>query len=159
MQFTGIAQAMAALRKEAELLEQQGVAETKRAALLLTQNLFENTPVWSGETVRNYVWGAGRVPGGASRGAVGSGAPGPTNSMVMGSEPRRGANEAAALAEMNSVLAVNKLTDFFVTNLVDEAKWDLIDNGAAPSPGKARNPGGVSILAEQSTRNALKNWK
>lgn len=159
MQFSGVAQAMNALRNEAKLLEQQGIAESQRAANLLMANLFENTPVWSGETVRNYVWGVNRLPGGATRGAVGSGAPGPTNTMIMGSEPRRAPNEAAALSEMNSTLAINKLADLFVTNLVGAAKWDLIDNGAAPSPGKARNPGGVSILAEQSTRSALPNWK
>jgi hypothetical protein len=157
MQFSGIGQAMDALVNEARRVEQQGIAECKLAARTLMLNLFENTPVWSGETVRNYAWGAGGLPGGGARAAVGAGAPGPTNSMVMGSEPRRGANEAAALSEMNSVLGLDKLADLFVTNF--SPHWDLVDSGAAPSPGKARNPGGVSILAEQSTRNVLKNWK
>lgn len=158
MKLTGIEQTMQQLYAEMEKLEQQAVAETKRAARLLMANLFENTPVWSGETVRNYVFGVGGTPGGGTRSPIG-GTPGPTNAMVMGSEPLRPANEAAAMAELNSVLTFTKLTDLFATNLIDAAKWDLIDNGAAPSPGKARNPGGVSILAEQSTRNALEHWK
>lgn len=159
MRFVGIEATMQALRAEIEVFEKQAIAEVKKAAHLLMANLFENTPVWSGETVRNYAWGVNSPASGGTRGAVGSGDPGPTNAMVMGTEPRRGANENAALGEMNSVLTLTKLADLFVTNLVDAAKFDLIDNGSAPSPGRARNPGGVSILAEQSTRNALEHWK
>jgi hypothetical protein len=157
-QITGIAAEMERLHKAVAQLEAEGVAETKAAARLVMSNLLLNTPVWKGETVRNYKWSL--KPGGGSHSpATGSGEPGATNSMIMGSEPRRPANEAAALAEMDGVMSFNKLSDLFVTNTIDAAKWDLIDNGSAPSPGKARNPGGVSILAEQSARNALKNWK
>lgn len=159
MQITGIDAVMRELHAEIDAFEKRAVAEVKRAARLLMTNLFENTPVWSGETVRNYAWGVGRLPFGGTRSAIGSGNPGPTNAMVMGSEPRRGPNEAAALQDMDSVLTLTKLSDLFVTNLISGAKWDLIDNGAAPSPGKARNPGGVSILSLQSTRNALEYWK
>jgi hypothetical protein len=159
MKWVGIDATMQALRSDIAAFEKQAIAEVKKAAHLLMANLFENTPVWSGETVRNYVWGVNGPAGGSTRGAVGSGAPGATNAMIMGSEPRRPANENAAMAELNSKLALTKLADLYVTNLIDRAKWDLIDNGSAPSPGKARNPGGVSILAEQSTRNALEHWK
>jgi hypothetical protein len=159
MRIAGIEQTMQMLRGEVASFEAVGVSETKRAAHLLMANLFENTPVWSGETVRNYVWGIGSPPVSGRHAAVGSGAPGATNTMVMGSEPRRPANEQAALQDMSAVLTFTKLVDLFVTNTIDAAKWDLIDHGSAPSPGKARNPGGVSILAMQSTRNALEHWK
>lgn len=159
MKFAGIAETMRSIEDAIEAFEKEAAEEVKSTARLLMRNLFETTPVWSGETVRNYVWGINRRADSGKRGAIGSGEPGPTNTMAMGSEPRRPANERAAMEELNGQLSFTKLVDMFVTNNIDPAKWDLIDNGSAPSAGKARNPGGVSILAEQSTRNASEHWK
>lgn len=158
MRITGIPQAIDALHAQLAKLEAEAVAEVKKAAHVMMDNLFENTPVWSGETVRNYAVGINGMPSGGPRTPIG-GTPGPTNTMVMGSEPLRRPNESAALQELDGALTFTKLVDLFFTNLISEEKWDLIDNGSAPSPGKARNPGGVSMLAEQSTRNALEHWK
>jgi len=157
--FVGIDATFAELRVAVAAFEQQAVEETKRAARVVTESLFEHTPVWSGETIRNFTWGIGTPPAGGAKPVIGSGDPGPTNSMPMGSEPRRPANEAAVMSELNAALSFNKLADLFVTNTVAATKWNLVDSGVAPAPGQARNPGGVEVPALQSARGRLPNWK
>jgi hypothetical protein len=159
MEFTGISGTMAELRAEVARLEKEAVEELKRITKTLVEELFKNTPVWSGETVRNYAVGAGQRPSGGKRGAIGSGPPGRTNKdrMPLGTEPRRSENESAARSEVNSALTFNKLVSIHVTNRIDASKWDLVDNGSAPTRETARYPGGVSMRAEQTTRGKHKD--
>lgn len=159
--ITGIDSCIAEIRAAIDDLEQQAVAETKRAARIIQAELFANTPVWSGETVRNYKWAIGAAPARGAMEAIGSGEPGPTNHLAMGEEPRRAANEAAALADMESALAaLTKLSDVFGTNTVAATKWNMVDSGVAPAPGKARNPGGVEMPAMQNAKAKLgPTWK
>jgi hypothetical protein len=156
--FAGIVEQMAALRAEAMHLEAQAVAETKRAARVLQENLFLRTPVHTGETIRNYAWGKDGAPGGGKKSAIGSGPTGQTSKMPLGAEPRRAGNEGAVRAELENVLSFTRLTSLFVTNLATE-KFDLVDSGSAPTPDTARNPGGVTMLAQQSLRASSKDWK
>lgn len=144
------------LRKEVEDFRTQCVEEMKGAARTVTQEMMDRTPVWSGKTVRNYQWGAGAAPGGQIEALGGHPPRGvSTGSMGLGEEPNRPANEAAALDDMESVLSDydDLRKPLVVTNNSDI--WDLIDNGSAPTPERARNPGGVSILAEQATKSKL----
>lgn len=157
MQFTGIEAEMARLRAEVAKLEKDAVERVKQITRALVEELFKNTPVWSGETVRNYSVGAGRRPTGGARGAIGSGPPGPTSQMALGTEPRRGANESAARAEVATALTFNKLVSTYVTNRVAADKWDLVDNGSAPTRERARYPGGVSMRAEQTIRGKYRD--
>lgn len=148
--------------KEIEQFEDKCANEMKQAARVLTEALFSRTPVWSGESVRNYVWGIGKAPAGGSKGQIGPvPPPRPTSMMQLGEEDNRPANEAAARADMDGVLRTYKKIDkpLVVTNTIAAKKWDLIDNGNAPFPGQGRNPGGVSKLAIQRARNTLRNFK
>jgi hypothetical protein len=157
------------LQAELERIKKEAIDATKDAVRILTRELMDRTPVWSGKTVRNYAWGLDRAPGGGQIEPIGGPGyvparaggnrksqreqnPGPTNSMPLpDGEPRRAANEQAALAEMENVLAgMTELRSPVVTNFSDI--WDLVDNGSAPTPQRARNPGGVSILAEQAAK-------
>lgn len=139
------------IQKEIESLKQQGVEATKEAARQLTKEMMDRTPVWSGKTVRNYAWGFNGAPSGGQQDELGSGPKGPTGSLGLGDEPRRAENEAAALAEMEGVLGgVTELGTLCVDNFSDI--WDLVDNGSAPTADRSRNPGGVSILAEQAVK-------
>ena len=144
------------IKAEIKKVEQKAIAEVKGATLLVVLEMMKRTPVWTGETVRNYKAGVGSVPGGFS--APTGATPGKTSEMTMGSEPLRAVNESAALGPISS-LRMDKLTNVFITNTIDGKKWDLIDNGGNPDPSKARNPGGVSKLAIQSAKNRLKNFK
>ena len=172
-EFTDVDASFAQLEQEIQTLETQAVTELVRAAGMLMDELLERTPVWSGRAVRNFRWGVngagfggeiepiggpGYVPGAGWR-AQREIDPGPTNSMALGSEPRRPANEEAARAEMEAMLSgVTKLVNLSVTNT--SSNWDLVDGGSAPVPGRSRTPGGVSALAEQATVSRLgDNWQ
>lgn len=165
MGFSNIASAIKELKQEVEDLKQEGVEATKEAARVLTREMMDRTPVWSGKTVRNYAWAYNSQPAGGQIDPIGGPGfvagrnwaqqrqvdPGPTGSMGAppAGEPRRAENEDAALAEMEDVLSeVDDLGTLTVTN--NSEIWDLVDNGSAPTPERARNPGGVSILAEQA---------
>jgi hypothetical protein len=155
--FTGVADMMKAVQAEITALEKQAVEEARSAAVIVQEAFFSFTPVWEGETVRNYAWGVGTAPSSAHKDAIGVGDPGPTGSFPLGSEPRRGPNEAAVLAELKAQLNFTKLVDLTLTNNSDI--WDLVDNGSAPTTERARNPGGVSKNAVSKAAASLKHWK
>src|SRR5688572_17518393 len=139
MLISGVDAEMKRMKAELKAFEMKAVEETKRAARVLMAELFAHTPVWEGTVVRNYVWFAGGGGGGGEKQALGSGDPGPTNDMSMGSEPRRGANESAARADMDAFLStLKKLTTISVTNTAGH--FDLVDSGSAPTGDRARNP-------------------
>ena len=145
--FTGTAATFAALEKGLTSFEKECVVETHKIARTVLEGLFQFTPVWSGETVRNYVAALGRKPSGGTKPSIGE--PGP-----YASEQARPANEAAARSDLASVLTNTKLKDVFFTNLIRADKWELIDSGNAPEPGLARPgySGAVGIRAVQVTR-------
>jgi len=144
------------MKKQVELAH----LEVKRAGEIVQKAFFQRTPVWMGEAIVNYRWGVGAFKSG-QRGAVGSGAPGKTNSMAMGQEPRRPANEAVVRAELLQAMASFTLEKgLYFSNNLEGSKWGLIEDGMAPTPGAARNPGGVIQIAMQTTRaNLGQNWK
>jgi hypothetical protein len=169
MPLVGLAETQKELQDELKTFEQQCVTELKRGVNVCLETLLAATPVWTGETVANYHVNLGRSAEGAYRAPEGSGDPGHTNKMALGSEPRRPANEALARAEMTAAIAAlgTALRDVVISNSVDEAKWDMIDNGAAPGgpPGYPlgpnqvqRAPGGVSRVAIQTVRSNG-NWR
>lgn len=160
--ITGVAPAMAEIRRALKNLEREAMAEVQAAATAAMNTAMSRTPVWEGETVRNYRWTRGKAPAGGTLSPVGTMDPGPTNSMgpPPAGEPRRAGNEAAAMSDMLAVMKVPRLTTFTLTNTVNGSKWDMIDNGSAPGgPGQARRgPGGISKLAAQVVR-ARGVWK
>ena len=158
-EFRGAASEINRLMAEVRELEKEAVQEVKNAARVVVDELMRGTPVWEGETVRNYgVSVGGNSP--SYRDALGTGDPGPTNSMSLGEEPRRGINEDAAKADVERSLAgFRKLgSRIAVVNTVGDTKWDLIDSGSAPTPDMARYPGGVEILATQRAKGRLRNF-
>lgn len=158
MQFSGADAEIKRMRDELKAFEMRAVEETKRAARVIMAELFAHTPVWEGTAIRNYVWYAAGGGAGGEKQALGSGDPGPTNDMSLGSEPRRPANEAAARADMETFLgAMRKLTSVRVSNTA--AHFDLVDNGSAPTGDRARNPGGVMKVSEGNAKGALEHWK
>lgn len=158
--ITNIDSFISGIKAEVEKTRQQAISEMLRASRLLLNELMSKTPVWSGETVRNYVAGIGAASGG-TKAAAGTVDPGPTNSMSLGEEPRRAENEAAARADLETALAGfnNLALKIAFTNTVAPDKWDLIDNGKAPEPGRVRYASVISVLAEQSARTRLEHFK
>ena len=143
--FTNSNAAFSAMEKELQAFEQECVKKTHEIAMALIEALFSKTPVWSGETVRNYTLSVrGRASGGTKT-PVGD--PGP-----YASEIARGPNEALARGEARAALTNKKLLSIFVGNNVRSDKWELIDSGNAPEPGRSRYPGAVALRAEQEVR-------
>lgn len=158
MRWTGGKSEVARLKKHVRELEKKAVDEVIYAAVDIMDFAMANTPVWMGETVRNYRWGKnGNVPS-ARLSGLGSGPPGPTNSMPLGAEPRRAPNEADAVSAMFKVLSQKKLASYVLTNTCDPGKWDLIDNGAAPTKDNSRIPGGLSKRIIQVAADRP-NWR
>jgi len=159
VKIVGIEALSAALKKEIKNLEQEAMREVEKAARVLTLELFKRTPVWTGETVRNYTWSIGTSSSGVLKGALG-GSPENTNTLPLGSESNRAINQAAALNDL-STIRLSKLQNMAVTNTIPRQKWDLIDNGSAPTSAglTPRNPGGVSKIATQAARRRLPNFK
>lgn len=168
MPLTGVAQTEKELTAELDKLKDAALVELKRGVNVCLESMLSRTPVWTGETVANYHVAIGSAGVAGYRAPVNTGDPGQTNKMALGVEPRRGANEALPRAEMSTVLSsLRKLADVVITNTVDDAKWDMVDNGAAPGgpPGaplgadqRLRSPGGVSKVAQQTVRSNG-NWK
>lgn len=146
-------------RKALKDFEGDVIEAVRDTARVITTELMARTPVWSGKTLRNFVWYAWGAAGGAGnvQDAEGgnTGKYGHTNEMAIGEEPMRAANEAAVIADMESVLAgYTKLGRSLVVQNFSE-NWDRVDSGSAPTPDTARNPGGVSVLAVQAARDQL----
>jgi hypothetical protein len=154
---TGVADLKREFQAYRREIERMVTAEMKAAAMVVMQSLMDRTPVWEGTVVRNYRVALGALPSGAEIQAINTGDPGPTGSMGAppAGEPRRSANEAAAVADAEGVLrALRRVgVPVFITNTATH--WDLVENGSAPTPDRARNPGGVSALALQTARSKL----
>lgn len=161
MKLIGVEQFGREIDAELQRFEEQCVKEVQKATRVVLEALFLRTPVWSGETVRNYTASVGRKAGGAPKGHIGpKPPPDSTNALPLGAEHNRPANQNAARADVEGAIGgMKKLKDVFMTNTVGGGKWDLIEYGSAPTPQTARNPGGVSILAMQTARSKLEHFK
>lgn len=155
MKIVGVKAEMNRIKSHVRGFEKDAVATMRNAAIVVLKQLFSRTPVWSGETVRNYAVGVGSMPAGGSKGSLG-GDPGPTSEQRLGEENNRPVNESAALSDAQSALGtMTRLKSVFITNLVDADKWGLVDSGSAPDKNRARNPGGVSKIAELNAKAIL----
>ncbi len=161
MGWTGIEAEIAKLRKAVADLEQQAVTEVKRAAFSAVNTMMNITPVNTGETLRNYAVGI-NAPNRTYHPPLGQQPPAPTNKLgAPGTEPNRGANQAAAMGEISQALSFKKLATVYITNNVASDKWELIESGNAPgAPFINRGPGGQSALATAGVRNGSGGlWK
>lgn len=159
MALPGAASLISALKAEIKKLEQEGVAEVKKAARVVVQKMQSRTPVWTGETVRNYTAGVGGKNGARHPGSAEP--PEGSTPQGLGNEINRSSNESAALSGISASLGGMRdlKANVRITNTIDPGKWDLIDNGSAPTRERARNPGGVSAISIAGARASLKNWK
>ncbi len=112
-----------------------------------------HTPVWSGKAVRNYQWSVGAPASGVLE-PVDSGPPGPTNSMPLGAEPRRAANEAAARQSLEAIDFGNPFQTFILTN--NDPDIEGLEYGLLPTPDKSRSPNGMFGLTENFTSAYLR---
>lgn len=105
------------------------------------------TPVHTGKSLRNWVWTMDTPSTAANLPALGSGDPGRTSQMALGTEPRRAANQAAVDASFAALDLSKPLRSFWLTNRSSEI-MDL-EYGKLPSPGRSRNPAGMAAVTFQ----------
>lgn len=105
------------------------------------------TPVHTGKSLRNWVWTVGSPSTASNLPALGSGAPGQTSKMALGSEPRRPANQAAVDASFAALDLSKPMQSFWLTNRSAEI-MDL-EYGKLPTPGRSRNPAGMAAVTFQ----------
>jgi hypothetical protein len=136
-------------------LEQQAIEIVKDAARVSLQEFMDRTPVWSGKTCGSYAWGVG---GGGNHNFEGgpTSKQAPTSKMALpDGEPNRPAAEDSAKAAMEGEIQGFRALGLSLVMTNTSPIWDLVDSGSAPTPERARNPGGVSALAEQSAKAKL----
>lgn len=151
------------LRKILQRYEVQAHRAYQRAVdhfvVNLNKTLIDNTPVWEGTTLRNWRWAVGHADLSAPHDpAGGSIPPGHTNSMALGSEPRRGANEMAELTDFASFLSQlharhGEPINIYLTNTADSAV--PMEYGSVPTKSQSRRPRGVLLLAVLETLTAM----
>lgn len=99
------------------------------------------TPVNTGQAVRNYIWTTGS-PNASVFDAIDNGPTGPTNTMTLGSEPRRQPNEEAARATLLALNFSNPFQTFYLAN--NSPDIEGLELGILPGPPlKSRSPNGM----------------
>jgi len=127
----------------------------RRIATHIHEGLLAKTPVWQGETIANYQWSID-VPMATKVGFVSSPAdPGPTNTMPLGTEPRRAPNEAIANASFASISFKGSFGRvIYVTNNAEQ--WGGLEAGGLPlAPLRQRSPQGMAGVVMQEVKSRL----
>ena len=121
------------------------------------QSLIDKTPVHEGTTVRNYILTMDSPYSGGEIAAIGTGDPGRTSTMSLGSEPRRPANERAALAtQANLNLKTNIYRKVYITN--NSHAVGGLEMGDFPGGGlRSRSPNGMFGITMQEAIDRLKS--
>jgi hypothetical protein len=150
-------------RREIETKVKASMAQFKRnlsqgimiTCLAIDETLKSHTPVWSGKAVRNYIWSAG-APSMEVFAAIENGPTGPTNSMALGTEPRRAVNEEAAFESFLTLPFDNPFQCFYLTNHAEDIAG--LELGQLPTSDRSRSPNGMFLLT-QGYISALVNSK
>lgn len=128
-----------------------------RFVVALNDNLLSNTPVWEGTTVRNWHWALGSASGKFDHAEGGDLWPGRTNTMPLGPEPRRPANESAEENEFETfrgrLRALKKPVNIYLTNTSPSAV--SLEYGMLPTPATARRKKGMLLLSIVETLAAM----
>jgi hypothetical protein len=126
------------------------------AVQFLHEGVTSKTPVHTGAALRNWQWTVG-TPSGTKLPDPGGVAPGPTNSMPLGPEPRR----ARAQADSDESFSALKFTDpfqvFYLTNNDDDIM--NLEYGKLPTPERSRSPAGMARVTMKELEVAIRGMK
>jgi len=143
----GRQQAHAAAMASIEALERKFAQNIQNLVEEIDHHIKALTPVNTGQAVRNYIWSINN-PNPVVYQAINNGDPGRTNQMALGTEPRRGVNEAAAAESMNTLgLMSNPFGVIYLTNNSPDIVG--LEMGILPGPPfKSRSPRGMFGVTE-----------
>ncbi|ARK07413.1 hypothetical protein LAV_00013 [Sphingobium phage Lacusarx] len=122
-------------------LQQRAAANIEALVRDIDEHIKSLTPVHTGQAVRNYIWTTGRPFDGVYE-AIDNGPTGHTNSMALGSEPRRPPNEEAAARSLDTINFRNPFTTIYLTN--NAPNIEGLELGLLPgAPMVSRSPAGM----------------
>ncbi len=156
IKMTGASAFLAGLRKNLKLPETIIRARVKELVYHAHYNITERTPVWSGQSVRNWVWTIDQ-PATATLDAIDNGPPGQTSKMPLGSEPRRGPNQASSDATFEALSYNNPFRSYWLANNAPEII--KLEFGQLPTPSASRNPAGMVRVTVQELLAKLKTGR
>ena len=132
-----------AIGKLPKKVKQEAAERERKLCAELHRLVTSLTPVWSGETLANYVWSFDTPYTGPLIEPAGDGDPGPTNKMALGVEPRRPANQAIADASFAALDFTTSHKKVYLSNRCPQ--FDGLEHGKLPD-GKGqvqRSPNGM----------------
>lgn len=142
------------VRKSMDEMKKQLGAGIRDLCFEIDETIKSHTPVWSGKAVRNYLWSVG-APDTSVYPAIESGPTGPTNSMPLGAEPRREANERASRETLLSIDFTDPFQNFILSNNADDIAG--LEYGLLPTPERSRSPSGMFGLTQNYVSELLRS--
>lgn len=138
----GKQQARAAAMASIDDLEQRFAQNITNLVHEIDTHIKALTPVNTGQAVRNYIW-TRDTPNMITFEAIDNGPPGPTNTMSLGTEPRRAINESAAADSLgNLMIGSNPFGKIILSNVSPDIVG--LEMGILPGPPlKSRSPKGM----------------
>ncbi|MEQ8308005.1 MAG: hypothetical protein RIA09_15720 [Hoeflea sp.] len=153
IELGGVDKFLKGLEESLKLPEELIRMKLNYALPFVHEEVTSKTPVWSGKSLRNWVWSMDAPNSSAPKEALGSMPPGPTNSMPLGSEPRRPVNQAAADASFAAISTRDPFRQFWLSN--NSENIEGLEYGQLPTPGRSRSPKGMVRVTVQSLMLAL----
>lgn len=128
-------------------------AGIKEVCFEIDETIKAHTPVNTGKAVRNYIWSVG-TPSRVVYDPIDNGPPGPTNSMALGTEPRRGPNEDASRETLLALDFSNPFQSFILSNNADDIEG--LEYGELPTAERSRSPNGMFGLTQNFISELVK---
>jgi hypothetical protein len=139
------AAARAAAMKSIANLEAKFAANVEKLVHEIDDHIKALTPVYSGQSVRNYIWSVGE-PSTIVHEAINNGPTGFTSRMALGTEPRRADNEAAAAESISTLDFRNPFGVIYLTN--NSPVISGLELGIFPVASQSRSPNGMFKITE-----------
>lgn len=140
VKMMGVSSFLAGLQKDLKLPEKVMRPLVQNLVFTAHTSITDRTAVWSGRSLRNWIWTTG-TPNGQTFDEIDNGDPGPTNSMALGSEPRRPPNQAESDASLEALSFRNPFQQFWFANNAENIIE--LEYGELPTPSKARQKAGM----------------
>lgn len=144
--LSGVSSFITALEKQKEVPVKHIRKIVETCVFVLHEGITERTPVWSGRSLRNWVWTMDQ-PNTQVFEEIDNGPPGTTSQMQIGSEPRRAPNQSASDKTVLDLSFRNPYRQFWLSNN-SESIIDL-EYGNLPTPAMSRQPAGMVRVTMQ----------
>lgn len=151
----GASSLLAALAQDIKNVDKKVAGIVEATVNYVHFSLMAKTPVYTGQTVRNYRWSIGGKVSSPPLDAIDNGPMGITSQMPLGVEPRRAPNEADATKTLKALSFSNPYKVYTVNNNSPAVLG--LEMGELPGNGKkSRSPNGMFMITETAAKSKLK---